>query len=237
MRLKDGSTVLDPRLDRIAEFDERSRRYGIRKALRADQKRRRSYTWRCLLTLDQGAEGACVGAGIAHELIARPSAVPGITMDWARRAVYWEAQRRDPWAGGAYPGADPFYEGTSVLAGVQVARAYGYFDEYRWGFGLDDLILGVGHNGPAVLGVCWYRDMGQPDSEGYIWPRGAVQGGHCILCRAVSVKRRDFTLHNSWGRGWGDNGDCRVTWDAMDTLLRADGEACFFVGRHRRPLS
>lgn len=74
MQLRDGSTVEDPRLDRLVQFDERSRGYGIVPLLEAQDKTQpRSYTWGCdIRTLDQGREGACVGFAWAGEAAARP---------------------------------------------------------------------------------------------------------------------------------------------------------------------
>ena len=229
--LRDGSVVEDIRLDRIEQFDERSRMFPIRTMVM--EKPLRSYTWRCRAWLNQGAEGACVGFGVSHELAARPSEVPDLTDDYARRNIYWEAQKIDPWEGGAYPGASPFYEGTSVLAGVKIAKDLGWFDSYRWAFGLRDLQLGVGYNGPALMGLAWYEDMYYPDSKGYIHPTGKLAGGHCILCNAISVKLGRFTLHNSWGRHWGKEGECYITFDDMNKLLNQNGEAVFFLHRHR----
>jgi hypothetical protein len=139
----------------------------------------------------------------------------------------------DPWPGGSYPGASPFYEGTSVLAGVKIAHAQGWFDEYRWAFSLDELIMGVGHNGPAVLGVAWYEGMYFPDADGFVHIKGNRVGGHCILCNAVNVKHKYFTLTNSWGAGWGMVGTCFISFDDMERLLAERGEAVFFIHRHR----
>ena len=232
--LKDGSEVEDARLDRIIQFDERSKQYPLSWFWSGKTKKPRSYTWRCNDFLNQGREGSCVGHGIAHELIARPSEVEGITHSYAKERIYWEAQKIDPWEGGAYPGATRRYEGTTVLAGVKVARKLGWFDSYRWAFGLEDLIMGVGHNGPAVLGLRWFEGMRNVDINGYIKPIGKCVGGHCILCNAVNVKEQRFTLHNSWGINWGVNGECYITFDDMDKLLKQDGEAVFFQKRHKK---
>lgn len=228
-QLRDKTTVADQRLDRLKEFDERSRNFRI-----AAVKKPRSYSWRCSDYLDQGSDGACVGFAVAHELIARPSEVYGVNADYAKKAVYWEAQKIDPWDGGSYPGATPKYEGTSVLAGVKVAHKLGWFDEYRWGFGLEDLVLGVGHNGPAVLGIPWYEGMMNTDPMGHVSPTGRVVGGHAILCKAVDVKRKEFILHNSWGRNWGFLGDCFISFMDMTKLLHEDGEVVFFIKRHHK---
>ncbi len=103
--------------------------------------------------------------------------------------------------------------------------------EYRWAFGLDDLILAVGYAGPAVLGLNWYEGMLQTDTRGYIKPTGKLAGGHAIVCHGVSVKDHYFKLHNSWGKDWGQNGECRITFVDMDKLLREQGEACVPVVR------
>ena len=181
---------------------------------------------------NQGSEGACVGFGIAHELRARPSEVEGVTSFMARD-IYLEAQKIDPWPGGSYPGAGPQYEGTSVLAGIKVAQKMGYFDSYRWAFGLHDLMLGVGYNGPAVLGVPWYEGMFDIDNKGFIHATGRIMGGHCILCKSVNIKKNYFILHNSWGLGWGNGGDCYISFQDMSTILANDGEAAFMLHRHK----
>jgi len=208
-------------LGRLVNFDERSRDYPIRHLVEA--KKQRSYTWRCQTYLDQGSEGACVGFSCAHELAARPVEVP---VDLAlARSIYFDAQKIDPWPGGAYPGASPYYEGSSVLAGVTVLRNRGYVPQFRWAFGLQDLILSVGYMGPAIIGVNWYEQMFNTDRRHFIRVGGDVTGGHAIMVRGVSVPRRAFVLHNSWGAGWGHYGQAYISWSDMERLLHENGEA------------
>lgn len=230
--LKNNVTTSDIRMDRIVEFDERSRSFPIRSTFGASSKLR-SYTWRCNATLDQGRDGACVGFGVAHELIARPSEVPGLDAKYAKEDIYWEAQKIDPWIGGSYPGAEPFYEGTSVLAGAKIAKRLGWMDSYRWAFGINDLLLGVGHNGPALIGVNWYEGMYYPDNSNYIHKTGRRIGGHCLLVNSINVREERLTLHNSWGPYWGRNGEAYISFADMEALLNEQGEACFFLHRHR----
>lgn len=215
--------------DRLVRFDEKSKNFRITK-----DRKLRSYTWRCLgEVLDQGTDGACVGFGVAHNLRARPAEVQGVTNKFAKEEIYWPAQKIDPWDGGSYPGASPFYEGSSVLAGVKVAHKLGYFDEYRWGFNLTDLIYGVGHNGPAIMGTNWYSNM--TNLTGFAIPTGKLQGGHCYLIVAVNVRLEYFTILNSWGRNWGCNGRARISFIAMEKLLKERGEQCFTVRSHKNP--
>ena len=229
--LKDSSTPTDPRLGRIPRFDERSRQFSIRTLV--EDRPERSYTWSVGATLDQGQEGACVGFGYTHELIARPRVVPDLTNDFARN-LYWDVQRIDPWPGGAYPGAEEFYEGTSVLDGARWVKSLGYYDEYRWAFGEKDLALAVGYKGPAVIGINWYEGMFSPDGSGLLHVSGNVAGGHCLLVRSISVRRGVYMLHNSWGPSWGVGGDAYVTREDMARLLHEDGDACVPVVRTKK---
>lgn len=225
VKLLDGSCIEDPRLDRIPLFDDRSRNFPV--TFNLQSKKPRSYTWRCTEWYDQGTEGACVGYALGHELNARPAEVKNIPQKWLRESVYWEAQKIDPWHGGSYPGAYPVYEGTSVLAGVKVLQKKGLFKEYRWAFGINDLILGLGYNGPSVLGINWYSGMFNTNERGFISPTGYLAGGHAILARSVNIKKEYITLRNSWGKEWGVNGDCYISFSDMDRLLKENGEAVF----------
>ena len=232
IKLKGGASTNDVRLDRVVQFDERSRDYALR--LPRGRRKRRSYTWRCDKYLNQGEEGACVGFSIGHELIARPAPVKRIGPTYCREKIYWEAQRQDEWPGGDFPDASPKYDGTSLLAGVKVAHGLGWFEEYRWTFTLESFLLGLGYHGPAVIGVSWHNDMYTPDANGFIRPTGGVSGGHCILANGVNVKERTVTLHNSWGKSWGIDGECKIRWSDMEDILMDDGEAVFFVDRASR---
>lgn len=211
----------DPRLDRLVQFDERSWEFPIR-AIIPTLAPQRSYTWSCHTYLDQGMEGACVGFSVAHEIAARPKPLPA-SKDMARN-IYLEAQKIDEWPGESYAG-------TSVLAGMKTASKMGYFNEYRWAFGIDDLIMAIGYKGPAVLGINWYEGMQQADSDGFIHVFGKIRGGHAILCNGVNVKKRYFRLHNSWGQDWGQSGDTFISFEDLDRLLHEQGEACVPVIR------
>lgn len=207
---------------RRIHFDERSRDYPVRTAVAG--KEPRSYTWRCTTLLNQGSTGHCVGFSFAHELAARPVEVP-VTNRMADR-YYEQAKSMDEWPGDNY-------EGTSVLAGARNGIALGFFARYRWAFNLNDVILALGHAGPAVLGINWHEGMSSPDKDGWIKPSGDVVGGHAILCKGVSLNDEGyFTLHNSWGKAWGVNGCCRISFDDLYDVLADQGEACIPEGRH-----
>lgn len=228
--LKNNRQTTDPKLDRLVEFDERSRKFSIGD-IREKSQKLRSYTWRCNEWFDQGNDGACVAFSLGHELAARPSEVKGLKNKHLIEDIYWEAQKTDPWVGGAYPDAKPKYEGTSVLSGVKVVKDLGYIEEYRWAFNIDDILYGIGHNGPAILGVYWFRNMHYPDENGFVTPTGGISGGHAVLARAINIKEKYVTIRNSWGKSWGDKGDCYITFDHLEYLMKLQGECCFLMHR------
>jgi len=206
---------------RLPQFDQRSRAFPIRALV---PEKPRSYTWKVGVYLDQGQEGACVGFGWAHELVARPVVVPNVTEALARD-IYHKAQILDEYTD------TPPEEGTSVIAGAQVVHGWGFVPEYRWAFGLQDLILAVGHHGPAVAGVNWYDGMFDTDSAGFIHVTGQVAGGHCVCIPGVNVGKKYFRGHNNWGKSWGVGGDFFISFDDMERLLHEQGEACIPVRR------
>lgn len=249
IELRAGYTTGDPRLDRIPQEDRRSLRYPIAQAFLPGETAvpLRSYTWAVgaqrlsepQLYLDQGQEGACVGFAFAHEAAAKPEVVPGINPDWARR-LYWEAQKTDPWDGGAWPGALPFYEGTSTLAGAQTLQKAGVIKAYLWARSELEVAYAVAYKGPVVLGIDWYEGMYQPGPDGFLECSGPVVGGHAILAMGFSLKRDAYLLHNSWGPGWGGDGQDPAmmgrAWlrrTDLALLLRTGGDACLPIRKHQ----
>jgi hypothetical protein len=195
----------------------------------------RSYSWNMSnLVLDQGQEGACVGFAWAAEGHAFPKRVPGIS-DQVARALYKDAQRLDEWKG-------EDYSGTSVNAGAKAARARGWIREWRWTKDLEDLAVVVSRFGPAVLDVDWHEGMygtaeAAPGAYRHaVRVSGRQVGRHAILCNGYNLARDEFSLHNSWGPGWGVKGRAwisrpdlaqalNVTRDRVNQVLQAQRKA------------
>lgn len=227
-------------VDRLPEFDERSRAFRAVEGI--ETKPFRSYTWSCDVYNDQGREGACVGFAWSHELSAKPKVVrrgPAFAME-----VYRRAQQIDEW-----PGED--YSGTSVLAGVKAVMEHensignSFIGGYRWAFGLQDVMRVIGYRGPVVLGINWYYNMYTPNEKHFISASGEIVGGHAIMAKGIKVVEKstdgvygttDFNnvdldksyvrLHNSWGINYGLGGDAFLTLRDLDKLLQEQGEAC-----------
>jgi hypothetical protein len=227
-------------VDRVPQFDDRSRNFSAVEGITDSPFR--SYTWSCDVYNDQGSEGACVGFAWSHELSARPKVI--------RRdasfalAVYNRAKQIDPWEG-------EDYSGTSVLAGIKAVQEYknsrgkSLIEEYRWAFGIEDVLRVLGYKGPVVLGINWHYDMYFPNEKGFIFHTGEMVGGHAIMANGVKIvaKQPDevygvaswdnvdqdksyVRLHNSWGTGYGKGGDAFMTVRDLGALLRNNGEAC-----------
>lgn len=221
--------------DRVFDWrphhDERSRGFGIRAAV--PQPRLHNRSWNVpRVPLDQGAEGACVGYAWTHEALATPVAVnlarlaiaPMRDPDQFARETYRAAQRIDPW-----PGED--YDGTSVLAGAKIMQQRGILKEYRWGFGVEDLVTGLLTTGPAVLGIPWFSGMYYAP-RGILTKSGTVVGGHAILAVGYRLAGEVFEeepaiqLFNSWGPGWGVHGKAFIRQSSLAELLADGGETC-----------
>ncbi len=232
-QLRDGTAVNDPRLDRIPFFDPASRGFSVADAFTPGQQ---PVTVQWTLPagseiLDQGPYGSCVGNGVTNELRYNPSPIPSLDERFAVQQIYWPAQRIDNETGGAYPGAAPQYEGTSVLYGIKVAKTLGFYGQYRWAFSENDLATSLAI-GPAILGINWYARMMRTTAAGFISPTGTLEGGHCILCTGINVAGGFYVLQNSWGPAWGINqGCCKVSRAGMAYLLANRGEAAIITQR------
>lgn len=223
--MKDGSEVTDRRLGCL--FDPRPRPMMASVTTLFEAGKPRSYTWRCSKVLDQGSQGSCVGHGFAHRLISRPVENLSVDHKYATEQIYYPAQKRDPWPGGSYPGAKPFYEGTTVEAGAEVLLENRLIKGSYPANDLTEMILGIGYQGPAVIGVNWYEGMSNTDSDGFIHATGDLSGGHCVCLTGVQLKKKYFFGANSWGTGWGQKGFFKISFADMEKLIDKNGTIYF----------
>lgn len=211
-----------PAFGRLPQWDERNLQYPVRSLIDLPA---RSYTWPLYLDiLDQDGLGGCVGWTGGEELASKPVAVPGVD-DAFCRELYFDIQDSDDWAGSERPGAVPQFEGTSMLALAKLLVARGHWSQYRWGTTLEEVKFGVGNRGPMPIGVDWSTGCMQTDSDGYIHPeRGGIEGGHAVLLRGHSRRRKAFRGRNHWTRRWGDGGEFWVSYEGVQWWLEHQGE-------------
>lgn len=228
---------MSPVFDWTSRHDPRSRDYSIRAALPEQVKRKRKLWFVPRPVIDQGKEGACVGFGWTNELRGDPAQVTFKDPVATALDIYRQAQFVDEFEGNNY-------SGTSVLAGAKTVQTMGYISNYRWAFGIDDVIDALCTTGPVVLGIPWYNSMYWPSKSGMISVTGDIVGGHCILATGYHPAKRFLAegwkntfevirLRNSWGPYYGDKGDCWIRIEDLDLLLKGTGEACVPIGRKR----
>lgn len=202
--------------------DERSRMFGISTATPSV---RTSRYWQTYGTLDQGAEGACVGHGVTGALMTPPNRINLPNPQQTAFGMYFGSRRIDEWEG-------EDYDGTSVNAGMKLARELGLLTSWRWCFGAADLKQAILEEGPVVIGVWWYESMYDTDPSGLVKIGGEIVGGHCLLVNGYSENRLVgdykgpvFRWKNSWGNLYGvQYGQGFVPYDTMAQLLAQDGE-------------
>lgn len=179
--------------------------------------------WTAPKALDQGRSSTCVGHG-CHQLL-RCSPVRNVKNIPDPYQIYNEAQLIDEWEG-------ENYDGTSVRAGIKVLARKGYLSSYRWAFDGQTAVNHILNIAPVVIGINWYAGMMATDDRGFIYPKGKLVGGHCVLACGVNLIEKcpdgttgAVTILNSWSPQWGRKGRAKLSMQAFDELIRDDGEA------------
>lgn len=172
-----------------------------------------SKVWSPAPVNNQGDTSGCVGFSV-HKLLGSEPMIQDTSI-LSPMDIYDEARENDEW-----PTGKETDSGTSVRAGLEVLRRHGLITAYFWGSNIDEVVQFLLTTGPVVLGVDWYNDCFSPNAKGVIHPTGGIVGGHAIFCYAADWNEKYVTLRNSWGPSWGRDGDCLLSFDDLDWLLR-----------------
>jgi hypothetical protein len=179
--------------------------------------------WGYPKVIDQGPTPKCVGYSARTLLNAGPIVnKKGPSAD----ELYDGAQQNDEW-----PGTN--YEGSSVRGSFKFLKSIGFIGEYQWAQSISDIVNYCLTIGPVNMGTDWYSELSNPDRWGYIQPEGSLDGGHAwVVGLVVDTKHKNpdgtkgrFRMQNTWGPGWGEAGRAWITFDHVEKLLHADGEA------------
>lgn len=210
-------------LGRLVEHDPKSRAYPMR-ALWAGLEQAagpRTKTWRRGGAYDQGSTSQCVaftGKGMLNSAPLSAAVDYDVRSRYQTDAFYSGAQLNDQW-----PGED--YDGTSALGLCKYLVNVGLLREYRWCFGLNDVLLALSYEGPVGIGIGWRTGMWGTDSDGFVHATGVDEGGHEVELIGVNVPGQYVVGMNSWGPGWGVNGRFKLSWDDLGVLLADYGDA------------
>ena len=201
--------------------DPRNRGYPVRALLPTDQSlitkvHRRGGAY------NQGSTSQCVAYTAKGMLNTAPfsAAEPyNRRSGYSTDVFYIEAQRRDQWPGEAYDGTSA----QGVLAYLTETQIIG---EYRWCFGLDDLLRTLAFHGPVSIGAWWRGGMSSPSTSGALVSySGSYLGGHQFEAFGVHPGREEVEFMNSWGTDWGDRGRFRMKFSEVEKMLAEDADA------------
>lgn len=208
----------------LIEHDPRSKGYPARGVVMRSGITRVTKSWRRAGVYTQGKSNTCVGQTFRGVLNSSPlsAAIPLAKRKlYPAQKIYDGAQANDQW-----PGAEPDYSGTSALGAMAYLKQDGVIKEYRWCFGLDDVLDTLSQYGPVGVGVWWHEGMMDTDANGFIKPSGDKVGGHEVELVGINVPGRFVVGANSWGPDWGTfNGRFKLAWEDLGTLLADDGDS------------
>jgi hypothetical protein len=214
----------DRGLGRLVEHDPRSRLF--RALTLAPTEELVTRTWRRGWAYDQGSTSQCVaytGKGIMNTGPLSATVPYDVRSRYDPAGWYAAAQMYDEW-----PGTD--YDGTSALGLCKALKVLGLLSEYRWCFGLEDVLVTLSHVGPVGIGVGWRTGMWDTDSSGFIRATGADIGGHEVELIGISVPGKYVVGVNSWGTSWGSGGRFKLSWLDLGVLLADQGDAVVLLG-------
>lgn len=219
----------------VVWHDPQNREFPARGVLFAAEAEIIRQSWWLRHRFDQNGYSQCTAEAAAGLLFTSPFRIELDRLNLGRydelmerHALYRAAQKVDPWEG-------EDYEGSSTDAPFKVLREQGHIREWRWCFGLDDVLQALSHHGPVAVGTWWYEGMDVPQGpDGEVFATGERRGGHAWELYAVAPSD-DYEgggyvdAMQSWGY-WGPRGGrFRVSWATLEQLLEEEGEAVTVV--------
>lgn len=186
--------------------------------------------------LDQGSLGSCTGNASVGALGCSPHyeelqpMIGGGTLtlnEGEAVNLYSQATVLDPYSG-QYPPDDTGSDGLSVAKAVQNALL---INGYQHAMSVADMVTAM-QTAPVIIGINWFTSFDTPDKktgEITIAKGATVRGGHELCIRKVDVDAETFTGVQSWGPGWGNEGEFVMSFATMAQLFAKQGDATLFT--------
>jgi hypothetical protein len=174
--------------------------------------------WLCPERLDQGQTPHCGGFGSAQwcNILGSENVDDHFTNADGDR-IYYEAKAID---------GEPKQEnGTSGRSCMTALRNDHRIAGYANANALNTIKQWILTKGPVGFGSNWYEGMFTPDNTGHLLPSGTVKGGHWYVLNGYDPSTDDFTMLNSWGPSWGQDGMALMHGAVVGRLLGEQGEA------------
>jgi C1A family cysteine protease len=174
--------------------------------------------WDCARVLDQGSTGHCVGFSGADFENTLP--VFDNVGNQQGHALYYACKEID--------GEPKAEDGSSVHSLAKVLKKIGRIKTYAFTSSLATIKTWLLTKGSVICGVDWYSGMMNPGATGFVYPTGAVEGGHAFILEGYDPKTDAFTILNSWSSSWSQNGRAKIKANDFAKLL-PNGEAMIAV--------
>ncbi len=225
--------IYDSLLGRHVEHDERSRAFPSRRVFGLEQPQDVDHDL-VLPPLHQTVGSCTIHTQVAlcsfgpHWQALTPAQQQAITSDPEAFALNWyRYTTHNDEFDGAY---EPDDTGSSGLSASKCTVHHGYAKGYVHGFSLADAFTILNHQ-PYGQGTVWYDSMFNTSSSGEvkITQGSGIAGGHEYTAIGNDVANRRIWYRNSWGSGWGVNGEFWMSWDTVDRLLHEDGDVVALV--------
>jgi hypothetical protein len=189
-----------------------------------ESSRRERYWFSDGAWVEQGQTAAVVGVVWTHWLADRGLQVAGTRFD--------ESFARDLYFASQQAMGQPADEntGSRLPAAGWVLQSRGLIDRCYLCPDTRTISLVLLERGPVLAGLSWSSDFDQPELvDGRLvcrlGPSATVRGGHAVLLNGISLDlelggvKGFVRFKNSWGRLWGDAGQCLISIDDLTTAL------------------
>lgn len=180
-----------------------------------------SRDWPIASIADQGNTGHCVGAAWKNNGVSEPQ--PDAWKDDMIGKLYYRAKE--------YDGEPNQENGSTTQSGVRAFMDFTKIENniYAWAQSEPEVRVWVVGKAPVIMGSWWTYDMLTPDRNGLVHPTGGRAGGHEWMVSGFNAETNLYHCTNSWGTGWGVNGQFYITPEDLASLLADDGDACTCV--------